>query len=340
MIVCIAEDRRLHEPAVQAAIQSLLLHNPGLAIALFCPDPSGEFRVWLQKKPTVQLRQKSGAAQGWNIKPAVLIELLNEGHDQVIWLDSDIVVLDRLEAALPANDDGQCLVVAEEALWGMSRLNSGSKRTRDWGLRVGRELPQVLNSCVVRATAVHLPLLRGWESMLSDAKYLDAQKRRFSDRPAHLGGDQDVLTAALGSEAFATIPLHILRCGHDIIQFFGPYGFTTLDRAGVLAGHRPTFVHSQGSKPWLPLPEKPPLNNRLANRLMQLYAEASPYVLAAGRLDVEYVDGDQWLKPRTFWGWLLRVLGFGSLALTGLPVAMSFDAIRYSKAAVQKIRGR
>ena len=43
-------------------------------------------------------------------------------------------------------------------------------------------------------------------------------------------GDQDVLTALLGSERYAGIPMNVLERGRDIVMNFGPAGYTVMER--------------------------------------------------------------------------------------------------------------
>ncbi len=71
------------------------------------------------------------------------------------------------------------------------------------------------------------------------------------ERPVHMLGDQDVLTALLTSSEFSDIPLHMLRRGPDIIQFDGVWGYSIPERITNLLGWGPTFIHAGAAKPWL-----------------------------------------------------------------------------------------
>ena len=78
-----------------------------------------------------------------------------------------------------------------------------------------------------------------------------ANKMDWRQRPIHMQGDQDVLTALLTSTEFADIPLKMLRRGKDIVQFDGVWGYTTAERLRSLLGDGPTFIHCMGTKPWV-----------------------------------------------------------------------------------------
>jgi lipopolysaccharide biosynthesis glycosyltransferase len=55
-------------------------------------------------------------AYGWNVKPQALLQLLSEGHREVVWIDSDIVATKDVRPAFAQLDSG-VLVATEEALW-------------------------------------------------------------------------------------------------------------------------------------------------------------------------------------------------------------------------------
>ena len=121
MLICIAEDRPSERVAVKLLIASLLAHCPDVQIDLSYPPMDDAFAGWLQGKPQIQLRRSANAGHSWNIKPYLLLALLDEGHDEVWWLDSDVLVTADFRP-LARGVSADALVVCEEALYGACLL--------------------------------------------------------------------------------------------------------------------------------------------------------------------------------------------------------------------------
>src|SRR5262249_55224798 len=124
-------------------------------------------------------------------------------------------------------------------------------RTHGWGLPVGRSFPVTLNSCVLRVTRAHLPLLRRWRELLDDPEYQAAQRRPFEQRALHHLSDQDVLNALVGSKEFDEFELRYLRGGVDMLHCGGSAGYSLRLRARGLLRHTPPFLHAIAGKPWV-----------------------------------------------------------------------------------------
>src|SRR4029077_10305436 len=91
--VCVAEDREAFEPCLKLLLASLSHHSPAMAISLFYPVANQAFLRWVSAYPQVKLqtdRLKKG--YGWNVKPEAIMQLLDAGFDEVIWIDSDVLV--------------------------------------------------------------------------------------------------------------------------------------------------------------------------------------------------------------------------------------------------------
>jgi hypothetical protein len=329
MIVCIAEDRKGFQPSIKLLILSIVEHCPTLKIYLIFPNADREFISWLSGHPQVVLRTtRLPTAYGVNVKPQAISHLLDEGHDDILWVDSDIIVAGDVLKAL-ANLDPQTLVLTEEALWTPYGDPDGM-RARMWGFKVGRVLPFALNTGVIRVTRQHHRLMVRWRELLESEPYRAAQAQNWHSRPLHMISDQDVLTALLASEEFANVPLRFLLRGKDIVQYFGPYGYTLRERLIHLAGHRPAFIHSQGPKPWLW--EKRKSKRRSArNYLYDLYLELSPYTLVARKYRRALNEPTPWMATHSLAGAMLRALGFWYAPLVGLPVAALADVVRVTK---------
>jgi len=328
-IICLAEDREVCEPSLKLLLLSLRAHCSEMAVNLFYPPANERFLAWIKKCPQVRVQTDHLAnGCGWNIKPLAIMQMIDQGFDEVIWIDSDIIVNRDLRYIL-APLKGDTVVATEDAL-GDDRNDHNALRARLWGFPVGRVLPFGLNTGVLRVTKDHFPLLQRWWQLLQSDAYQDSQKRGWRQRPVHMLGDQDVLTALLTSKEFSDIPLHILRRGKHILQFNGVYGYTVAERMrGLLAGS-PAFIHSFGGKPWS---EHWRLESAVDFReyVKKVYLDLSPYVLAARRFKHELDSNTEWMEPHYALSRILRVLGMGRPELVGLPIAALMDLARVVK---------
>jgi hypothetical protein len=324
--ICIAEDREACEPCLKLLLLSLNSHSPGTSINLFYPQAKDKFFVWVKKCPQVRLHITPLAnAYGWNVKPTAIMQLINQGFDEVIWIDSDIIVNRDIFSTF-SNLESGLLVVTEDA-FGDERDDSDALRARLWGFPVGRVLPFGLNSGVIRATKDHYSLMQRWWTLLQSDIYQESQKMAWKQRPVHMLGDQDVLTALLTSEEFSVIPLHILRRGKHILQFNGVYGYTIPERMRNLLTNSAAFVHSLGAKPWSERWwPRPSLD--LKEYIKKLYLDLSPYTLSAMKFRYEMECDTEWMEPHYMLSRILRFMGMGRLELTGLPVAVLLESGR------------
>src|SRR5579864_1284450 len=101
--ICVAEDREVCEPCLKLLLLSLNAQSPEAVVNLFYPPAKEAFRAWLKKCPQVRLQAVPlRHSYGWNVKPQAVLHLLREGFDEVIWIDSDILVTGSLLAMLSA----------------------------------------------------------------------------------------------------------------------------------------------------------------------------------------------------------------------------------------------
>lgn len=326
LVACIAENRRNCEPALRILLASLEFHCPGLKVALYCPNASEAFSAWVGKRENVD-RHDIPPGKAWNkydIKPVVLLDLLDKGLGNLVWIDSDILISADFRPLFATFPD-DAVAVSEEALCS-SHADPDGLRARLWGMDVGRSMPFCLNSGVVRVTHRHRALLETWARLLESHVYRDAQERPWQERGLHVLGDQEVLTALLSSSAFAHIPLRLLRRGRHIIQYFGSSGYTLAERFRHLWSGLPLFVHSQGFRPWWPREEA----RDPRGRWQRLYNDLSPYTLLARR-HASALDDRSWLRSPTLLVAALRGLAFGKAPLIGLPLALVADLVRWGR---------
>jgi hypothetical protein len=327
---CLAEDRLDCETGLRLAILSLSHHSPGTPIYAYRPALTPDFELWVRRFPNVTVFPKRPAgASDWNCKPQALRPLLEKGHRQVIWLDSDVMVTKDCRPLFAGHDD-RVLVMAQEPA---CQPDQGTAlRTRAWGFEVGRSLPFTLNSAVLCVTQHHLPLLDRWERLLSDPRYQSSQKLPLDKRPLHMSGDQEVLNALLGSPDFANIPITVVGTGTEILHLGGELGYSTMERLRGLFLPKPTFLHAIAGKPWLWLSGDPHWSKPdLFGWHRRLLQELSPYVYESRRYDSQLGADSGWMYRRTAVGTLLRLLGFGHFGMRGFPLTLGADTIRKLK---------
>ncbi len=322
---CLAEDRLPDEAGLRLALLTLRDFSPETPVVVFRPGPSDAFREFVRDFPRVTLLpHRPEGADSWNCKPQALLAVLDGGAAEAVWLDSDLA-LARPCDGLFAGLDPETMAVAEEMR--SSGQQGNLVRTRGWGLVPGRAFPVSVNSCVLRVTPAHRPLLRRWRELLADDRYQAAQREPFRQRPVWFQGDQDVLDALLGSQEFAGVPVRFLKSGRDIIHSSGlTRSYSVRERLGGLFGQRiPPFLHNPAAKAWHALdPSGPAARYRFAERLL---VETSPYVTLARRYAGQLGPDQAWLRRRSVPGTILRGLGLGHYALRALPAVAALTLL-------------
>jgi hypothetical protein len=295
------EDRPVLTGA-KLSLLSLARHNPELKVVAFFPGASDEFLRWASRLSNVEVRSSRGSVfgNGWNVKPTAILTMLDEGHDQVLWLDTDIIVCGDLMARLDPIPP-ECIVGTEEYFWG--HRQGSPLRTSGLGLAPSRVLPATVNTGLLRASKIHRPLVEHWASIVSGPEYFAAQELSPTRRPIHLFDEQEVLTGLLGSSQYADIDVVQLKRGVDIAQCFGPSGFTLKERLQA-HGKIPLLVHTQGPKPWSK--SEPKERRSFSGRLMGYYQTAhldvTPYVFVAMEYRDQMDEDVSWMSPATALG--------------------------------------
>ena len=321
---CLAEDRLPDEAGLRLALLTLRDFVPDSPVVVFRHEPSDAFREFVRAFPRVTLiPHRPEGADSWNCKPQALLAVLDGGAAEAVWLDSDLA-LARPCDGLFADLDPETMVVAEEMP--SSKQQGSLARTQGWGLIPGRAFPVTINSCVLRVTPAHRPLLRRWRELLADSRYQAAQREPFLRRPLWFQSDQDVLNALLGSQEFTGVPVRFLKSGRDIIHASGlTRSYPVRERLGGLLGQRiPPFLHNPAAKAWHALDPASKARYRFAERL---FVETSPYVALARKYAGQLGPDQAWLRHHTPLGRILRILGGGHYALRGLPAAAALTLL-------------
>src|SRR4051794_40776203 len=117
MLVCTYEDRPAALVGLKLLLLSLRRHCPDLSAVVCAPPMDQAARSWCARFKNVQLDDDAcGRSSGWNVKPSILLSLLEKGHDEVVWLDSDIVLTADFRPLLYGSDP-QTLVVSQAQYW-------------------------------------------------------------------------------------------------------------------------------------------------------------------------------------------------------------------------------
>lgn len=325
MIVCTYENRLADLTGGKLLTLSLAEHCPDLPVDFSSTKGVGDFFEWLSRFPQVRARELSELdGRGWNVKPAILLGLLDEGQSEVVWLDSDVIAtadFRPLLCGIPA----ETLVATEEPAWGA--VEGSATRTLGWGLQQGRMLARTANTCLLRVTRHHRPLLEAWQRLLDAPEYVAAQARPWNERPVHMLSDQDALTALLGSREFAGLQVRLLRRGRDVLQGFDPSTYTVADRLRNGAAGLPPLVHAQRDKPWQ-LAQVPPAVREPRRYFARAYMELSPYTHVARRYQDQLGEPADWATVSTGLAKTLRFLAAGSVNRQGIPHALAARAMR------------
>jgi hypothetical protein len=292
--------------------ESLCRVDSEVSLHLTVPEAPASVRAWAERKPQVVLSTRPpDGVSGWDVKPWLLLQELNEGWPAALWLDDDMIVtrpISRLLKELPRDS----LIVAED--WDR---HEAIFVTHLWGLPEARPV-RPINACFVRATQAHRPLLARWVQMSHDPRYLEAKALPWIRRPWHLKGDQQVLTVLMGTEEFGRVPLDYLSSGRDIAQCAGSSGYRPHHRLLGLFRGLPPMIHCLGRKPWVSRYDQ----GRIHRFLIDLADDVSPYVLAARRVATDLHMAPAWLDARTPLGAMLRGLTASHPAMAGLPLAI------------------
>src|SRR5260370_31800834 len=146
--ICIHEDRADCLVGVKIEILSLKKYAADLPILINTPGAPGSFRDWLSThKDITQISYTDEEAVGFNIKPSILLNILHDGYQNLIWIDSDVIVCGDILSSIAIQAD-DVLVAAEETYFGQNQ--GGTISTAACALAVGRSLPSTINTCLLR----------------------------------------------------------------------------------------------------------------------------------------------------------------------------------------------
>ena len=280
-----------------------------------------EFKHWAERTGSnATVSEFRSDVTGWSVKPHICLHMLLEGHTCPTWVDADIMLVRDPEALWPTKAADELVVTEDPALV----FDRSCERARVWGLSPGRELAYTVNTSVLRFGPSHRELISEWCDLTLRTEFVEAQRLPFSQRPAHLLGDQDLLEGLLVSEKYCDVPVRVLRSGAEIVHDFRCGDYRIRDRFRNALWDRSYFVHGQGIKPWSESSDQP------------LYRLTSVFTAIAR----EYAGA---LKPQTLWlersnssSRMWRVLSLGNRHLVGCgPILQDWCGTKIALARVK-----
>ena len=309
--VCVYEDRAVAMDSLILMAESFCSLDRDVSLHLTVPDAPESVRAWASRWPNVELStERPEEVTGWDVKPWLLLQELNQGRPEVLWLDDDMIVT-RPISHLIRHFPSDVLIFAEE--WGRWTVPV----CHLWGMRSARAF-RLFNNCFIRVTQAHRPLLDRWLQMTHDPRYREAQALPYDQRPVQAQHDGWLLVALLESEEFGGVPFECIRAGRHIAQCAGSSGYRPYDRLIGLFRGLPPMIHGLGRKPWEVRQER----NRIQRFLLDLATDVSPYVLASRKIAKKIDMPVDWIEARTRLGAVLRGLTGGHPGMAGLPLAI------------------
>ena len=319
--ICTYEDRPNCFIGLKLLVLSLARHSPDLLLRVSKRGEHAGFDEWISRQPNAQLVDvPAGCDSGKNAKPYLIQEVLDEGVDRAIWIDADMIVAGSVRQFV--DPDPSVFVTTEPVPWVPYQ---GSRiRAEGLGLTPTRDLLLTTNSSFIVVSREHQDLLNAWKQLMQREDYQAAQKGRMKDPPPHLGGDQNLLCALLGSD-FGNVPLQMLRQGRDVVHCLGPHAYRSIDRVRNAWRGLPPLVHAIGKKPW--------------NSDAPAHIRLSPYCYLARHYRDQVDEPMEWAElPDRYAKWMNR-MAFGNASLGGLPDALRTELSMMRKRWIRRLSG-
>jgi len=300
---CTFENRP--ESQIGLKLLALSLEKQGgdftLCVGLMQPQPA--FSDWLRRHaphavevPIPPLRDPAGI---WQVKPRLMLQLFAQGYTDVTWLDADQIVLRDL-APLLAPLDEETLLMAQELDYPFEHNQPVLEAYR---LQPARALEGCVNTCVMRMTPRHEPLLRRMLECMETPFFRAQTELPPARRTIKWHYDQtimEMLLSAAGDGWTPTFPVRLIPDGSGVIQELGVSRYRLVNRLrNGLGLDRPWLVHCLGIKPWDP------------GRPARHYRAASAFSAFAARYRDQVEEPMTWINPGGWSNRIGRLLSFG-----------------------------
>jgi hypothetical protein len=107
MIVVAYENRPEMLVGMKLLALSLARHCPDVSVRIVLDCPTDEFAQWSQRLPNLSVtRAPRDIGRGYDVKPSLLLSVLEGGANQAVWIDSDIVLSGDFRKRLAGSGTG------------------------------------------------------------------------------------------------------------------------------------------------------------------------------------------------------------------------------------------
>ena len=237
---------------------SLERHCRDFTLCVGMVEGQEELAKWLRRRAphVVQVPMPAfrDAWSVWSVKPRLMLQLFEQGYTDVTWLDADLIILRDLAPLLAPLDDNTVLMARE--------LDYPFEFNRPvleaYGLEPHRELAGGVNTCLMRMTPRHRPLLQELIRRMDAPFFREQTNLPPAQRMIKWHYDQTIMEMLLtcGDDSFtSSAAVELIPAGTGVIQELGATRYYLKDRLlNGLGLNRPWMVHCLGLKPWDPQP--------------------------------------------------------------------------------------
>ncbi len=251
---CTFENRRESWIGLKLLALSLEKHSRDFTLCVGMLEGQDEMAEWLRRRALHAVLVPVPAFQDawsiWSVKPRLMLQLFAQGYTDVTWLDADLIVLRDLAPLLAGLDDDTVLMARE--------LDYPFEFNRPvmeaYAMEPRRELAGGVNTCVMRMTPRHEPLLRKLMECMAAPFFRDQTGTPGERRMIKWHYDQTIMEMLLtcGDATWTpTATVELIPAGSGVIQELGVTRYSVKDRLRNGVGlNLPWLVHALGLKPW------------------------------------------------------------------------------------------
>jgi hypothetical protein len=186
----------------------------------------------------------------WSVKPRLMLQLFAQGYTDVTWLDADLIVLRDLAPLLEPLDDDTVLMSRELDY----PFEYNTPVMEAYGLEPRHPLEGAVNTCLMRMTPRHAPLLHELIKRMDAPFFREQTNLPPARRMIKWHYDQTIMEMLLTCGDATWTPaarVELIPAGSGVIQELGVTRYYLLDRIrNGLSLNRPWLVHCLGMKPW------------------------------------------------------------------------------------------
>jgi hypothetical protein len=242
----------------------------------------------------------------WSVKPRLMLQLFEQGYTDVTWLDADLIVLRDLAPLLEPLDADTVLMSRE--------LDYPFEFNRPvleaYGMKPERELAGGVNTCLMRMTPRHAPLLHELIKRMDAPFFREQTNLPPARRMIKWHYDQTIVEMLLTCSDASWTPsaaVELIPAGAGVIQELGATRYYLGDRLrNGLGLNRPWLVHCLGMKPW---DGNPRARSVRADSVFSAFAE---------QYRDEVDEPMPWTRMGGWRNWVGRVLSLGQPHWTGI----------------------